>query len=179
MRLRAIATLAVAILAAVFFSPAAHSSAAPRALDYPPTTCPGALSVSTTHPLPGETITVTGHNFSPGGSVHLVLRPGPYDLGTFQADAQGSFTAHVKLPDGVVGRHVVVAVSGAPHIAQCAGAVIQIQAGGESTGPGGPPGTSFTGIDLLLILLAAAVLIAAGVLFVRSGKRRHGYSEPV
>jgi alpha-L-fucosidase len=173
MKIRALIALAVAVLAAVFFSPAAQANASPRALAYPPTTCPGTLSVSTTHPLPGETITVTGHNFTPGANVHLVLHTVTYDLGTFKADAQGSFTAQVKLPDGVVGQHLVVAVSGAPHVRQCPGETIQIQApGGTSTGPGGPPGTSFTGTDLLLILLAAAVLLGAGAIFLRSGRRR-------
>ena len=172
MRLRAISALAVAILAAVFL-PMAQASASPRALDYPPTTCPGTLSVSTTHPLPGETITVTGTGFTPGANVHLVLRTKTYDLGTFTANDQGSFVAHVTLPKGVYGRHLVIAVSGAPNVKQCPGDPIQIQSpGGESTGPGGPPGTSFTGTDLLMILIAAAVLIGAGVVFMQSGKRR-------
>lgn len=173
MKLRALIALAVAILAAVFFSPAMQASASPGAFAYPPTTCPGTLSLSTTNPLAGETITVTGHNFTAGADVHLVLRTKAYDLGTFRADAQGSFTAQVTLPAGVYGQHTVVAVSGARLIAQCPGDPIQIHSpGGESTGPGGPPGTSFTGTDLLLILLAAAVLLGAGAIFLQSGRRR-------
>ena len=176
MRLRAIVALAAAILAAVFFSPAAQSSASPRALDYPPTTCPGSLSVSTTHPLPGETITVTGAGFTAGANVHLVMHTKVYDLGTFKADAQGSFTAQVTLPGGVVGRHVILAVSGAANIQDCPGVPIHIQTpGGTSTGTGGHHGgNSFTGVDILLILLAAAALLAAGVALNRGGKRRHG-----
>lgn len=177
MRVRAMIALAVAVLAAVFISPAAPSSASPGALAYPPTTCPGSLSVSTTHPLVGETITVSGANFNAHAGVHLVMHSKSYDLGTFNTDAQGSFSAQVRLPFGVVGTHVIVAVSGAPNIGQCPGVRIQIHGpAATSTGPGGPP-TSFTGTDLLLILLAAAVLLAAGVVFNRSGKRRHGTSE--
>jgi hypothetical protein len=122
----------------------------------------------------GETITVTGTGFTPNANVHLVLRGGgkTYDLGTFKADGQGSFSAQVKLPAGVLGTHLIVAVSGAPNIQQCPGDPIQIHGpGSTSTPPGGP--TSFTGTDIMLILLAAAVLIAAGVIVSRSGKRRH------
>jgi hypothetical protein len=173
MKLRAISALAVAVLAAVFL-PMAQASASPRALDYPPTTCPGSISVSTTHPLPGATITVTGAGFQAGASVHLVLHTKTFDLGTFKAGANGSFVAHVTLPAGISGQHVIIAISGSASAQQCPGVPIQIQgAGGQSSGPGGPPGgTSFTGTDLLMILIAAAVLIGAGVAFNRSGKRR-------
>jgi alpha-L-fucosidase len=168
MKFRAMLALAAAVLGVALFAPALQAQA------YPPTTCPGMLSVSTTHPLAGETITVTGANFSPGASVHLVLHSRVHDLGTFRANSHGGFTAQVTLPAGVTGRHVIVAVSGAPHINQCPGQPIQIHGpGGKSTGPGGPPGgTSFTGTDLLLILLIAAALLTAGVAFVRGGKRR-------
>jgi hypothetical protein len=173
MRLRAIVALAVAVVAAAFISPAAPSSASPGAPAYPPTTCPGALSVSTTHPLVGETITVSGTNFNAHTGVHLVLDSKAHSLGTFNTDAQGSFTAQVQLPSGVLGTHVILAVSGAVNVDQCPGVPIHIHAPqATSTGPGGPP-TSFTGTDILLILLAAAVLLAAGIIFNRSGKRRH------
>lgn len=169
MKLRAMLALAAAIIGAALFAPAMQAQA------YPPTTCPGMLSVSTTHPLPGETITVTGANFTAGAQVHLVMHTTTYDLGTFTANAQGNFTAQVKLPDGVVGRHVVLAVSGAPHIRQCAGAPIQIHGPeGSSTGTGGHHGNSNTGVDVLIIVLVAAGLLGAGVALTRGGKRRHG-----
>jgi hypothetical protein len=170
MKFRAIIALTAAIMAAVFFSPAAQARPG-----YPPHACPGMLSVSTTHPLPGETITVTGTNFTPGAQVHLVMHTTTYDLGTFKADASGSFTAQVKLPNGVFGRHLVIATSGAPHIKQCSGDPIQIQSpGGTSTGPNGHHGNSNTGVDILVILLVAAGLLGVGVALTRGGKRRHG-----
>jgi hypothetical protein len=169
MKLRAMLALAAAIIGAALFAPAMQAQA------YPPTTCPGMLSVSTTHPLPGETITVTGANFTPGAQVHLVMHTTTYDLGTFTANAQGNFSAQVKLPDGVFGRHLVLAVSGAPHIRQCAGDPIQIHGPeGSSTGPGGHHGNSNTGVDVLIIVLVAAGLLGAGVALTRGGKRRHG-----
>jgi hypothetical protein len=177
MRLRAVIALAVAVVAAVFMSPAAPASAAPGAFAYPPTNCLGSLSVSTTHPLVGETITVSGSNFNAHAAVHLVLHTQSYDLGTFNTDAQGSFTAQVQLPAGVVGAHVIVAVSGAPDVNRCPGVPIQIHnPQPTNTHRGGPPPNANTGTDILLILLAAAALLIAGALIYRSGKRRHGYS---
>lgn len=171
MKLRAMVALAAAMIGAVFLSPAAHAAPAPG---YPPHGCPGQLSVSTTHPLPGETITVTGTNFRADARVHLVMHTTTYDLGTFTANAQGHFTAEVRLPRGVAGNHVILATSGAAHIRQCAGQPIQIhRPGGVNAQPPGH-GTSFTGIDILIILLVAAGLLGAGVALTRSGKRRRG-----
>jgi alpha-L-fucosidase len=170
MKFRAIVALAAAIVGAAFFTPAAQAAPSPG---YPPHGCPGQLSVSTTHPLPGETITVTGTNFTPGARVHLVMHSKVYDLGTFTANAQGQFSAQVTLPHGVFGRHFIIATSGAPHIKQCEGDPIQIQAPPPPTPPG-HHGTSFTGTDILVILLVAAGLLGAGVALTRGGKRRRG-----
>jgi hypothetical protein len=166
MKIRAIVVLVAAVIGAALFSPAM------QAQGYPPKSCPGMLSLSTTHPLPGETITVTGTGFTPGAKVHLVMHSKTYDLGTFTAGAQGGFTAQVTLPNGVFGHHFIIAASGAPHIKQCPGDPIQIQAPGPTTPPGGDHGTSFTGTDILVIVLIAAGLLAAGVALTRGGKRR-------
>ena len=169
MKIRAMLALAAAVIGVALFAPAIQAQA------YPPTTCPGMLSVSTTHPLPGETITVTGTNFTPGAHVHLVMHTTTYDLGTFTANAQGNFSAQVKLPAGVTGRHLIIATSGAPHIQQCPGDPIQIHGPeGSSSGPGGHHGNSNTGVDILIIVLVAAGLLGAGVALTRGGKRRHG-----
>lgn len=171
MKLRAIALAVAVIGAALFLTPAMQAQA------YPPTTCPGMLSLSTTTPLVGETITVTGSGFTPGAQVHLVLHTKVYGLGTFTANGNGSFTAQVTLPEGVTGTHVIVATSGAPHVNQCPGVRIHIHApAGTSAGPPGHHGTSFTGVDILVIVLIAAGLLGAGVALTRGGKRRHGQS---
>lgn len=174
MRVRAIFALAAAMFGAFLLAPAAAQGAG-----YPPTVC-ATLSVSTTNPLPGEEITVSGANFIPDAGVHLVLRPGDYDLKTVVADASGSFTAQVKLPNGVFGTHRIVATTGAPKSATCPSdpfVIIHIQkhgAAGSSAGPGGNGGgTAFTGVDVLLLVLAGAVLLGAGVALTRGGKRKH------
>ena len=172
MKLRAIVALAAAVVGAVFFTPVAQAQA------YPPTICP-TLSVSTTHPLPGETITVSGINFDAHAQVHLVMHTKVYDLGTVTTDANGSFSTSVKMPNGVYGRHVLIAVSGAAHIQGCPGRPIVVvhphRPGGTNSGTGGHHGgNAFTGVDLLVILLVAAGLLGAGIALTRGGKRRHG-----
>lgn len=176
MRLRAIIALAAAGAVGMLFA----AGTAQAAAQYPPTVC-ATLSVSTTHPLPGEAITVSGVNFEPNHAVHLVLRPPSYALGTVNSDAQGSFTTSVKLPDGVYGAHKIVATSGASNSASCPGdptVTVHIQnPGGTTAGLGGGSGhhggTSFTGFDGLLVVIAAAVLIVVGAALNRGGKRRH------
>jgi hypothetical protein len=169
MRLRAIVALAVCAFGSMLLAPAA--SAAP----YPPTVC-ASLSVSTTNPLPGQEITVSGENFIAGASVRLELHTVIYVLKTVDADGAGSFTTTVKLPDGVTGSHTIVAATGAPSGGDCPTdplQLIHIQTGGGSTsaGPGGG-GTSFTGVDVLAMLIGAAALVGVGVALNRSGQRR-------
>jgi hypothetical protein len=73
----------------------------------------------------------------------------------------------------VVGAHTIVAVGGA--VAGCPQPVqtVTLQTAGQSTGANNTGGgTAFTGVDVLLLLLAAGVLVTAGVMMNRGGKRR-------
>ena len=172
MRLRGLLAWGLLIATAMCLLPATAATA------YPPTIC-ASLSVSTTHPRPGEAITVGGLHFRPHASIHLVLRPGSHDLATPRADGTGSFTSRVTMPAGLYGRYMIHATTGAPNAAGCpADPFVIMHAQGylggsspDNTG-GHEGGTAFTGLDVLLILLAAAVLIGAGVALNRSGKRR-------
>ncbi len=146
---------------------------------YPPTTCP-TLSVSTTTPLAGATITVTGSNFTAGAHITLELHTTTYVLAHVTASASGAFTASVTMPAGVTGAHDIVATGGAS-VPGCPASPIQainLQArrpghwcrGWRRRGGGG--GTAFTGVDVLLLLAVAGGLVAVGVAFNSGGKRR-------
>ena len=186
MRLRAIVTIVAASLGALLLAPVAR--AAQPALLYPPTSCP-LLSVSTTHPLPGEAITVAGQNFTPDASVRLELHSKIYVLETVTTDNTGSFTTTVKLPAGVTGTHQIVAATGAPHIAGCPPnpvVTIHIQghgaagAGAGAGGSGSSGGTSFTGVDILLIVIIAALLLGVGFGLTQAGRRsKHVSNHPL
>ncbi|HKC26983.1 MAG TPA: hypothetical protein VKB75_03120, partial [Jatrophihabitans sp.] len=127
MRVRGVLALAVAVFGVVLFVPAGAATA------YPPTTCPS-ISVSTTHPLPGEQIDVAGVGFTPDSSVQLVLHTPTHVLASVNADSSGSFSTQVKLPNGVVGDHLLQAN---PHTANCpASAMLHIQ-GAATSGSNG------------------------------------------
>jgi hypothetical protein len=173
MRLRAIVALAVAAFGSMLLAPAASAA------QYPTTVC-ASLSVSTTNPLPGQEITVSGENFIANASVRLELHTTIYVLKTVTADADGAFTTTVKLPDGVTGTHSLVAATGAPSGGDCPNdplQLIHIQTGGESTSTPGNGGTSFTGVDILAMIVGAGALIGVGVALNRSGQRRRGLAR--
>lgn len=167
MKLRAILAFAVAMAGFVLVGPAANATA------YPPTTCP-ALSVSTTTPLAGESIVVSGTNFTPNTTIRIELHTAVTVLATVKSSAAGTFTTTVTLPAGVTGSHTIVAVGGGTEGCPASPITIGIQTGPSSTSTGGPPNgpPAFTGVDVLLLLLAAAVLLGAGIMFNRGGKRR-------
>ena len=168
-----------------FVVPATSADAAP--VGYPVTIC-ATLSVSTTTPLAGASITVSGVNFDPNATIKLELEAKPWLLATVKSNAQGGFTVTVKLPAGVVGAHLIVAIGGNTQSgASCPADPSQLlhiqglggggQTGGGGTGSNGG-GTAFTGVDVLLLVLLAAALLTVGVAVNRSGKRRkHAEAE--
>jgi hypothetical protein len=180
MRVRIRAALALVVLA-VGLTLVAPGGAAQA---YPVTTC-ATLSVSTTNPVVGAKITVTGQNFDANHTVKLVLKSKTYFLVKVTTDASGAFSVQVQLPAGVTGHHEIVAIGGSPNGNGCPPDPIQIihihggapesgpsngQSGASTSQPGGP--TAFTGLDIGALLAAAALLIAAGVLFTRRGRNR-------
>lgn len=188
MRLRAIVAIAAAALAAMLLAPAAQA-AQPRPAAQAPGCYPGgkgvSVAVSTTRPLVGEQITVSGAHFKAGATVRLVLHSPGTVLKTVTTNDRGMFTTTVTLPDGVTGRHRLVAV-GPANRPDCPGdssATLNIQShgvAGTSAGPGGPGGTSFTGVDVLLIVIAAVLLLGIGYLLNKTGgKRKQGSGHPL
>lgn len=174
MKLRVSWVLAlVAMLLGLVAVPATAADAQPVA--YPPTICP-TLSISTTTPLPGSSMTVSGTNFTPNATIKLELHSPTYVLATVKSSAQGTFTTSVKLPAGVTGNHEITAVGGGA-TATCPVDPVQILKITPPVGPGGGTsgnggGTAFTGVDVLLLVLVAAALLASGVAINRGAKRR-------
>jgi hypothetical protein len=123
------------------------------------------MSVSTTTPFPGQTITLSGQNFAPAGSnVTIVLDTGAV-LAHVTINSSGTFSVPVTLPAGVTGNHKILAqgqITCPPDPVQ-----ISIQAAGTQGG-----GLASTGVDILTGLAIALALIAGGVLMARSGRRR-------
>ncbi|MBN9620294.1 MAG: hypothetical protein J0H43_11280, partial [Actinobacteria bacterium] len=161
MRLRALTALlglTAAILAAI---PEATSFA------YPPGTC-ATLSVSTTVPLPGESITVTGAHFDPNSTIALKLVPPGTTLTTVHSSSTGTFTTHVTMPSSATGNHDIVAVGGntaaGPGCPADPAQTLYIQStgtGGSTGAPasnGGGGGPAMTGLDIAGLIAAALAL---------------------
>ena len=71
---------------------------------------------------PGDSITVTGTGVQPGASVTIVLHSAPVTLATVKANAQGAFSANVRIPASTpVGAHTVVATATAAGTADVTG----------------------------------------------------------
>lgn len=183
MKLRA--TLAIALAGAFL----ALVGPVTSAVAYPASVC-STLSVSTTNPNPGESITVTGAAFLPNASVHLVLKPGAnnsttatYDLKTVVASATGAFTTSVTLPTATVnqGNFDLKATTGADTSNNCPpdpfatldfGAATAGGGGGGSGSGSNGGGTAFTGVNVALMLVVAAGLIGGGVVLNRRSRAK-------
>lgn len=173
MRLRAVFALMAALAGMMLVGlPSAGARAVAQGSDpaYPPTTC-AQMSTSTTHPQPGAHITITGSSFDANTRVRLYIKKPRILLRSIITDANGAFSTTVKLPDGLFGNRIIIAVGGQVNV--CPVDPIQITIQGGTSNPGGsgnPGGTSFTGVDIGALLAAAAALVGVGVLLNRRGR---------
>lgn len=129
------------------------------------------LSVSTTTPPVGGTITISGTGWGANDTVNITLHTATYPLASPTADASGAFTTTVTLPAGVSGRHTIVAVD--PTTGQTASVAITI--GAPSAAPGAAPGgggLSNTGVAVISIGALGVVLLVGGGLMLLAGRRR-------
>jgi hypothetical protein len=172
MRLRAALVLVLA-LAGLVVAPATVASATPN---YPTTTC-ATLYISTTHPVPGASLTVTGKEFTANAAVTLKIVKPSIVLKHVTTDADGSFSTTVKLPDGLTGSRVITAVGAQDTTCPVDPIQLAIQ-GGSPNGAGVPSnggGTAFTGVDVAGLVAIAVALIGAGVLI---NRRSRGAKRP-
>lgn len=153
---------ALGMVAANVFSALPASAAAP----YPPGGAPS-LSVSTTAPNPGETITISGAGWGAEEVVTLVLHSTPVTLASPLTDGNGTFSVPATIPSDVQGVHVLTGTG------ETTGETVSITLtiGGEPpTGGGG--GLPNTGLVVWGFGTVAVVLLTFGVALVVSGRRR-------
>lgn len=164
------AVLATAALAVAILTIAAPGSTAAPYVKAP------TLSVSTTSPCEGESLTVTGTDFVPGSTLQLTLQSSPTSLGSVVVNANGGFTATVKLPAGVTGTHEIVAAGPpTPRNPNRATATITIRlcpVSAAAPPPSRPGPAAFTGADIAGLIALVVVLLGAGGAFVYIGRRR-------
>lgn len=149
-------------------------SAPATAGPYPPTVC-ATLSVSTTTPSAGESITVSGTGFTAGERVTLELHSSPRVVGSATVRGDGTFTTHITIPKDMYGRHLLLEAGGHPACpVDPITLVINASAAlGEQIGPnGGGSGLASTGVQIALLIAIAALALATGVALNRAGRRK-------
>ena len=163
--------LTLAVPAAAASAAGLNAAAAGACNDsaYPPAPHATIMS-STTTPSVGETIEASGTAYCPDEDVRLTLA-GKF-VGTTHTDQAGDFDPPVKVTQ--TGKLLLcgIGASGLPNDRDCLTLTVtaQHQGGGGNHNPGG--GTSFTGVDILLIVLAAVVLLAVGWALLAAGRRK-------
>jgi hypothetical protein len=175
--MRRIGTLTSAVIVALGLAlavPAAASATGLRATvgacndnAYPPS--PHAtIMASTTTPSLNETIEASGTAYCPDEDVRITL--GGRYVTTTHTDSAGDFDPPVKVTQ--LGRLQLcgIGASGLPNDRDCLMLTVKQHHQGGGHNPGG--GTSITGTDILLIVLAAVALLAVGIALVAAGRRK-------
>lgn len=145
--------------------------AAPAAGAYPVGT-QAQLTVDRTDPYVGDTIEIGGFGFHPDESVRLTI--GGVQVGTARTDARGAFDPPARVPD-LPGARVVTGTGASGAADDVASVRITIQARGVaavSTTRVRTGGLAFTGAQISAFVGLGLVLVAAGVVAVRLGRRR-------
>lgn len=160
----AIAAAGAVLVALLLFAGSANAASG-NPQSPTPTGGSGVLSVSTTTPTEGGSITVSGQGCNPGATVTATLDTGD-QIGSATAGSNGSFSITGQLPSGVTGEHTIT-VQGAG----CSGVLaINIQAASSGSGNLAGTGVAVVGIGAL-----GVVLLVGGGLMLLAGRRRAGH----
>jgi LPXTG-motif cell wall-anchored protein len=127
------------------------------------------LSVSTTAPDPGETITISGAGWGADEVVTLVLHSTPVILASPLTDSNGAFSVPATIPSDVQGTHVLTGTGGTTGDTVSITLTIGFE---PPTGGGGGGGLPNTGVVVWGVGTVAVALLALGAALVVSGRRR-------
>jgi hypothetical protein len=177
-RLSAIGSAFAVVVGLALTAPAAAAAGGAHALTgacngtaYPP--APHAMIMaSTTTPAVGETIEASGTAYCPDEDVRITL-DGKF-VTTAHTDVTGSFDPPVTITRTGDLRLCGTGASGLADDRDCL--MLSVRAGGAASSV--PPhrpnggGTAFTGVDVLLLGVLAAVLLGVGWAFAAAGRRK-------
>ena len=129
----------------------------------------------------GGKVTVSGSRFAEGAELRLELRSDPVTLGTVTAGADGAFERTVTIPANTpAGAHTLAVilpdgteVTASLTVTAAVGGVVT-PGDGSSSGGANDGGLATTGADSVPYIVAAVVLLAAGLgLFAMRRRRQH------
>jgi hypothetical protein len=140
---------------------------------------PNAASINTnaTAVPPGGSLTVSGNNFFPGGSVSIVLHSTPVSVGGATVNANGSFSVSVSIPSATPpGAHTIIASDSEGDSASTGLTVTGSSAGG-ATPATATPDLPFSGADIAALSGVGAIALALGGMLILTSRRRRRVSE--
>lgn len=145
------------------------------------------ISASTTAPNPGQSIEVSGAKYEAGEDVAIyiggtasvtvvndicqVTLTGGTRVGTAHTDSSGAFDPSVTVPESLSGDQPLTGIGASGDSFDRATITLTI-GGSDNGGTGGNNGTSFTGVEVMALLVTAGLLLLGGVALARAGKRR-------
>jgi hypothetical protein len=140
---------------------------------YPP--APHAMIMSnTTTPSVGETVEASGMAYCPDEDVRITLA-GVF-VTTTHSDGTGAFDPPVKVTKTGKLQLCGIGASGLANDRDCLTLTVKSHGtSGEHRHKKAP--TSFTGVDVLLLCLVAAVLLGAGIAFAAAGRRKRAAAD--
>ena len=148
---------------------------------YPPITSTS-LGVSATALDPCATVTISGADYTPGEQIAVVLHSANVPLGEPTADASGSFTEAVRVPEGLEGPHTISATGLTSGRSATASVTIQ-----SNVCPSRAPAASAavqvakslpnTGFGARNTVIVGGLLLLLGALLVLAGRRRNDSTD--
>lgn len=123
------------------------------------------VSVSTTAPTAGHSITITVTGFKGGEKVVFVIHSDPVTLGTATANSAGAASLTAEIPDGFSGTHSIVATGQTSGVSKTV--TVTVQAASSDSG-----GLASTGVAVIGIGSLGAILLIVGGIVLLVGNRR-------
>ena len=164
----------MAALAALAIGVFAFSGAASA---YTPSGGTSALTISTTTPCAGCSVTISGSGFASGEKIGITEHSKVETLGSAVALSSGSFSATVTTASDLTGTHEIVALGASSgHRAVVTIDVPEASGTGTSSGSGSGSssggGLASTGVAVIGIGAVGVVLLAGGGVMLMAGRRR-------
>ena len=160
---------AVAILCVLFAAVAFSQSASA----YPTGTQPLIALGHDSGPV-GDTVYVSGENFTPGKTATLSFHSAVVELKTVDVNSQGKFATTITIPTDPLGLHHVegLDVASGDVSNDAAYTITGSGTGGTGGTGGGGGGLANTGVAVLGIAALGLVLLVGGGLMLMAGRRR-------
>ena len=159
------------LLAGILFASSAVAAPKPKPTStcYPPGRCHAKIFSSTTTPVQGQRIKVSGKFYLPNENVRLTI--GGVYVGTARTDADGAFDPPVTVPN-LVGDQELSGVGASGLATDRDSLILTIRASGAAGAGDNAGGLASTGVQIAAFSLLGVVLLVGGGFLVLAARRR-------